>query len=115
VREAGAELVAISPQTAQHSREFAEQRKLRFPVLHDPGNAVAERYGLTYEFSEGFRELYMGFGIDLGDYNGDDSWVLPIPGRFIVDSGEIIRYAEADPDYMIRPEPADTLEALKDL
>jgi peroxiredoxin len=115
VREAGAELVAISPQTAKHSREFAEERRLRFPVLRDPGSAVAEQYGLTYQFSEGFRELYMGFGIDLAEYNGDDSWVLPIPGRFLVDSEGIIRYAEADPDYMIRPEPADTVETLREL
>ena len=59
--------------------------------------------------------LFLGFGIDLAEYNGDDSWVLPIPARFIVDSEGIIRYAEADPDYMIRPEPEDTLAALRDL
>lgn len=115
MREAGAELVAISPQTAKHSREFAEERRLRFPVLHDPGNAVAGQYGLTYEFSDGFRELYTGFGIDLAEYNGDDSWRLPIPARFIVDGDGVIRYAEADPDYMIRPEPEDTLEAVREL
>ena len=83
--------------------------------MHHPGNTVAAQYGLTYPFSEGFRELFLGFGIDLAQYNGDDSWVLPIPARFIVDSGGIIRYAEADPDYMVRPEPADTLEALRGL
>ena len=50
-----------------------------------------------------------------GEYNGDDSWRLPIPGRFVVDSGKIIRYSEADPDYMIRPEPEETLNFLRGL
>jgi hypothetical protein len=32
-----------------------------------------------------------------------------------VDSDKVIRYAEADPDYMIRPEPGDTIEFLRGL
>jgi hypothetical protein len=59
------------------------------------------------------REMYLGWNIDVAEYNGDDSWRLPIPGRFVVDSGGIIRYAEADPDYMIRPEPEDTVEFVR--
>jgi len=113
VRDAGAELVAISPQTARHSREFAAEKGLRFPVLHDPGNAVARKYGLTWTLPDAMREMYLGWGIDLREYNGDDSWVLPMPGRFIVDGEGILRYAEADPDYMTRPEPEETLEALR--
>ncbi len=84
-------------------------------MLSDPGNAVAERYGLTYTFSAGFRELYLGFGIDLAEYNGDDSWRLPMPARFVVDSEKVIRYAEADPNYIVRPEPEDTIEFLRGL
>ena len=59
------------------------------------------------------REMYLGWNIDVAEYNGDDSWRLPIPGRFVVDSDRFIRYAEADPDYMIRPEPEDTLEFVR--
>ena len=107
--------MAISPQTARHSREFKEERRLRFEVLCDPGNAVAEAYGLTYTFSTGFRELYLGFGINLAEYNGDDSWRLPMPARFVLDSEKVIRYAKADPDYMIRPEPEETIEFVREL
>jgi len=115
VKEAGGELVAISPQTARHSREVAAEKGLPFPVLRDPGNAVAHRYGLRWTLPEAMRDMYRSWGIDLAEYNGDDSWALPIPGRFIVDETGIIRYAEADPDYMTRPEPAETLEALRSL
>jgi peroxiredoxin len=106
--------VAISPQLTRHSREFRAERKLKFDVLSDPGNAVAEQYGLTWTFSPEFRELYLGFGIDLAEYNGDDSWRLPMPGRFVVDPDKVIRYAEADPNYISRPEPAHTVEFLEE-
>ena len=51
----------------------------------------------------------------LPDFNGDESWTLPVPARYILDGGGTIRYARSDPDYTVRPESAETLEALRQL
>jgi len=51
--------------------------------------------------------------IDLPRYDGDDSWELPMPARFIIDRGGIIRYADFHPDYTIRPDPTETLAVLR--
>jgi peroxiredoxin len=59
--------------------------------------------------------VYRTFPLDLEKFNGDASWTLPIPARFIIDREGIIRAAEADPDYTTRPEPDDTLRALRAL
>src|ERR1700722_4966734 len=48
VREMGALFVAISPQTLRHNDFTADRHSLTFPVLSDPGCAVAERFGLAY-------------------------------------------------------------------
>ena len=55
------------------------------------------------------------FKINLPTYNGDDSWTLPMPTRFIVDTSMRIRYIQTDPDYTVRPEPLHTLGALKQI
>jgi len=47
--------------------------------------------------------------------NAADSWTLPMPARFIIDRDSIVRYAEVDPDYTVRPEPGHTMDALKTL
>ena len=107
--------MAISPQLVEHSQAFREEKGLPFEVLSDPGNRTATRYGLTYTMPEELRELYRGWGIVLPEYNGDDSWTLPMPARFVVDTEGIVRYAEACPDYTIRPEPEETLEVLRAL
>ena len=60
-------------------------------------------------------KAYTQFGIDLTKYNGDDSWTLPVPARYIIDRGGVIRYAEIRPDHKDRPEPSDTIRALKAL
>jgi len=111
----GAKLVAISPQLAEFSRELIDQKHLSFDLLSDPGNKVAKTYGLVYAFPEDLKKLYLNFGIDVAKHNGDDSWTLPMPARFIIDRNSVIRYAEVDPDYTVRPEPRHTIEALKSL
>jgi peroxiredoxin len=90
-----------------------EKKKLTLQFLSDPGNGVAREFGLVHTFPEDLRRVYLQFGIDLAVYNGNDSWTLPIPAWFIIDRQSIIRYAETDPDYTVRPEPTHTIQALK--
>jgi len=35
--------------------------------------------------------------------------------RYIIDRNAVVRYAQVDPDYTIRPEPEHTLAVLKEL
>ncbi len=35
---------------------------------------------------EDLRQVYLGFGIDLADYHGDDGWELPLSTRLVVRS-----------------------------
>jgi len=111
----GASLVAISPQLPEHNRELIRSRGLGFEILTDRGNTVATRYGLTFALPQYLREIYATFPLDLAQYNGDASWTLPMPARFVIDRAGIIRSAESDPDYTTRPEPDDTLAALRAL
>ena len=112
---AGAALVVVSPQVARTPRETEEPRALPFETLRDHGNQVAEKYGLVFTLPDDLQAIYTKFGIDLAKGNGDGTWRLPIPARFVVDRGGIIRQADADPDYTRRSEPAATVEVLKTL
>lgn len=103
----------ISPQTEEHSRAFVERKNLSMKLLSDPGNQVAEKYGLVYTFPEDLKKVYLQFNIDLVKYNGDDSWKLPLSARYIIDRNKVVRYAEVSPDYTVRPDPSHTIEALK--
>ncbi len=107
--------MAISPQLPEHSRDLAERRHLTFPILCDPGNEVAARFGLRFALPEYLKAVYRSFPLDLSVFNGDPSWTLPIPARFVIDRHGVIRAAESDPDYTTRPEPTDTLAALRAL
>ena len=109
----GATLILVSPQLEEHNRALAEEKKLSVHILSDSGNQVAERYGVRFRFPEDLKQVYRKFGINLDQYNGDSSWALPMPTRLIINRDGIIRYAEISPDYTVRPDPVDTIKALK--
>ncbi len=109
----GASLVAISPQTAPNSRKSVRENDLGFPILSDPHNDVAAAFGLRFAMPDYLVDLYKGLKNDLPAFNGDPSWTLPMPGRFVVAQDGTVLYAEVNPDYTRRPEPDDMLPALR--
>ena len=58
-------------------------------------------------------DLYKKLGNNLPLTNGDDSWTLPMPGRFAIGQDGTVLYAEVNPDYTQRPEPEDLLPVLR--
>jgi len=101
--------VAVSPQQAKFSKPLAKKLGLTFPILADPQNTVASAFGLVHRLPLPLRDIYLGFGIDVPRFNGDDSWELPIPARFILDPSGKILSAEAHPDYTRRPDPREVI------
>jgi len=114
-RKLGATLVAISPQNAAHSRKSARDNKLDFPILSDPRNSIAAAFGVRFELPDELIALYKGFHNDLPAINGDNSWTLPMPARFVIGRNGVIRYAEINPDYTRRPDPEDLVPVLRSL
>lgn len=115
IKALGAELIAISPQTPDKSQATLLKNFLQYEVLSDIGNQVARQYGLVYPLGAEVRRIYLGFGVDLAEYNGDDSWELPLPGTFIVDRAMTVRFSFVDADYVRRLEPVAILATLQAL
>jgi peroxiredoxin len=111
----GAKLVAISPQTPVNSRKSVRQNNLGFLILSDTNNDVASAFGLKFALPDHLVELYKSLKNELPAFNGDPSWTLPMPGRFVVAPDRTIVYAEVNPDYTVRPEPDAMLQALNKL
>ncbi|MGD0831046.1 MAG: peroxiredoxin-like family protein [Terracidiphilus sp.] len=112
LRERGALLVAISPQTERQSDFMAGQHSLPFPVLSDPGCALAEKFDLAYTVPEYLRDYYLSILVNVPFINGESSWRLPLPATFVIAKDRRVLYAEAHADFRVRPEPEEALAAL---
>jgi peroxiredoxin len=113
IEQAGATLIAISPQTVKQSFFMHDQHKLRFPLLFDAGNKVARQFGLTYRVPSFQEAVYRRAFVNLPFTNGDESWELPIPATYILDRDGAVLYASANEDYTERPEPTEIAEILQ--
>lgn len=113
IRAAGAHLVAISPQLAANSRKSVRQNALTFPILSDPHNDVAAQFGLRFKLQDDLVELYKSLKNDLPAFNGDPSWTLPMPARYVITPDRTIVYAEVNPDYTRRPDPVEMLPVIR--
>lgn len=105
--------MVITPELPERTAGMAAKQKLTYPILWDRESTVAEAFGLAFKLPEDLKQVYLSFGNDLALRNGDPSWRLPVPSRFVIDRRGIVRYVEADPDYTFRPEPQSTLDMLR--
>ena len=120
LRDRGALLVAISPQTTRQNDFTLQQHGTRFPLLSDPGAKVAEQFGVAYTIPPGHRRYFQSILVNIPFHNAglsyhnatEASWRLPLPAVFVVDRTNTIRFAEAHADSRVRPEPTDILPIL---
>lgn len=57
--------------------------------------------------------LLSGLGRDLGTYQGDRSWFMPIPATFVVTPAGMITARHIDPDYPRRMDTDDLIRAIE--
>ena len=112
LREAGALLVAISPQTSRQSDFMVGQHSLPFPVLADPGCALAGQFGLAYTVPDYHRDYYRSILVNI-PFVKRRRHLAPAHPRHLRPQPRTDRvvYAQAHADFRVRPEPEEALAA----
>ncbi len=113
IRSLDASVIAVAP---NDSEPTPDNTQLGFDLLIDADQSVIRAYRLHYLVPEEVRWIYTEvFDTDVGNFNADRSWNLPVPGTFIVDREGIVRNRHVTADYLRRMEPDDVVAALKAL
>jgi peroxiredoxin len=109
----GARMVAIVPDREQFAVEMREDCNVNFPILSDLDNGYAMSLNLAIWVGNEMQEYMSKIGRMLPQYQGNDSWVLPIPATFVIGKDGRIRSRFVDPDYRKRMAIEDLIDALK--
>ncbi|WJR76820.1 peroxiredoxin-like family protein [Bradyrhizobium sp. NP1] len=115
IRSLGASLVGVSQQTPDNSLEMQRRNALSFASLVDAGGKVAHAFGLRWKVSDELRAVEEGCGMNLATFNGDPSWTLTMPARYVVAPGGMIEYADISVDYTRRGDPSELIPVLAHL
>jgi peroxiredoxin len=112
IQERGANIVAFCPQRPEFLRQMRDKYDLGMDILRDEGNNYAAKFGLRFEVPDYLQEVYLKIPLDLPRLNGEPSWTLAMPARYVVDQSGRIVAADYAADYTNRPEPEKTLADL---
>jgi len=115
VRALRAEIIVITPELERYTRALHKKLNLNFDILTDLHVKIAEQFRLVFTLPDYLRELYKSFGSTLDRFHDESEYRLPMPARYVVDKQGIIRAADVNADYTIRPEPSETLSQLRAL
>jgi peroxiredoxin len=115
VKDLGAQIVVLTPELERYTRALHKKLNLTFDILTDLHLKTAEQFRLVFTLPDYLRDLYKSFGSTLDRFHDESEYRLPIPARYIIDKQGIIRAADLNADYTIRPEPSETLKQLRAL
>ena len=115
VNALGARIVALTPQLERYTRNVHKKLGLTFDVLTDLHLKTAEQFHLVFVLPDYLRDLYKSFGSTLDRFHDESEYRLPMPARYVIHKQGIIRAADVNADYTIRPDPAATVALLREL
>jgi peroxiredoxin len=115
VRALGARIVAFTPELERYTRSVHKKLNLTFDLLSDLHLKTAEQFRLVFVLPDYLRDLYKSFGSTLDRFHDESEYRLPMPARYVIDKEAVIRAADVNADYTIRPDPSETVRQLRTL
>jgi peroxiredoxin len=113
VTELGARIVVLTPELERYTRALHKKLNLTFDILTDLHLKTAEQFRIVFTLPDYLRDLYKSFGSTLDRFHDETEYRLPMPARYVIDKEGIIRAADVNADYTIRPEPSGTVKQLR--
>ena len=114
IKDKGASLVAVTPETTEGIIKTAEKTKAQFPIIYDEDLKIMKGYDVAYKVHEKSVARYKNFDIDLAVNNNQkpEEVYLPVPAVYIVDKEGTITFRYFEPDYKKRVSVKEILKNL---
>lgn len=115
IRRLGARIVAIMPDSAQFTEDFARKNELPFPILSDIDLGYSLSLGLIFWVGTEIQKLYSDVGIQLERYHGNGGFFLPMAAKFVVSQDGIVKARQVNIEFRQRMEPEAVIAVLRGL
>ena len=110
--EGEGQIIGIMPDLQKFVAEVKKQSNVPFPILSDMDNGYALSLNLTIWVGAELQRMLQD-RVNLPVFQGNSSWMLPIPATFVVGRDGLIRARFIDPDYRNRMTITEMLAAMR--
>ena len=105
-------IIGIMPDLQKFVAELKKQSNVPFPILSDMDNGYALSLNLTIWVGAELQRMLQD-RVNIPAFQGNSSWMLPIPATFVVGRDGLIRARFIDPDYRKRMTITEMLAAMR--
>ncbi len=98
----GYQILAISPDDAQHLTQTVEKKALTYDLLSDADMTLAKKFGIAFQAPEKYKKV-----INIKKHSGGKNTenLLPVPAVFLVDTEGVIQFEYINPNFKVRLHP----------
>jgi peroxiredoxin len=115
VKQLGAQIVSIMPDSAHFTGVYIEKNDLPFPILTDIDLGYSLSLGLIYWVGAEIQQLYADVGVELERYHGNHGYFLPMAAKFVVGQDGMIKARQVNIEFRERMEPETIVTVLEEL
>lgn len=115
LKEAGWQLLAVSPDQPSKLSETMDAKELDYTLLSDSSMEAAKAFGLAFQVDQKTVKMLTGYGIDLIAASGETHQQLPVPAVIAIDATGKVAYVHHDPNYKERLSSEELLKTLTEL
>jgi peroxiredoxin len=112
ILDKGAQLVAITPETAEGISTTIEKTGVVFPIITDDEMKIAEKYGVGFNVDDRTLRRYKNADIDLLKINNQKQARLPVPAVYVINEDGAVTFRFFDEDYKKSVSVKEILKAL---
>jgi peroxiredoxin len=113
IQTKGAQVIAITPETAEGIDSTIAKTGAVFRILHDEGMKTAAAYQVAFQVDERTVSRYKMAGIDLLKNNNQKTAMLPIPAVYIINKEGTVTFRFFDENYRNRVSVQTILKNIK--
>ena len=108
----GYQILAVGTDRPETLRGTMEKDRLKYTLLSDRAMAAASAFHVAFRVAGDDAKKYAAHNIDLPEIPGEPGgrW-LPVPAIFVIGKDGLIKFAEFNPNYRVRPPPEEILAA----
>jgi peroxiredoxin len=110
--EGEGQIIGIMPDLQKFVAELKSQSNVPFPILSDMDNGYALSLNLAVWVGTELQKMLQE-RVNIPAFQGNSSWMLPIPATFVVGRDGLIRARFIDPDYRKRMTITEMLAAMR--
>jgi peroxiredoxin len=108
----GYQILAVCTDKPEDLRATIDRHQLTYTLLSDRAMIAAPAFRVAFRVTDDDEKRYASHHVHLPEIPGEPGalW-LPVPSIFIIGKDGVIKFAEYNPDFRIRPPPEDILAA----